>query len=178
MDEDEDKNEDKQRAGQIGGTKRAEILPPERRAEIAQKAANARWGAKTPRAMHKGNFKEKFGIDVDCYVLNDVEKTAVISQTGMGGALGLSVRGNALPRFLSSSVMANVIGAELREKLEKPLKFQGVSVGAGVTPAITYGFDVALLIDLANAIIAAEYKLPKRYERIAQQAHIIVGASA
>jgi hypothetical protein len=40
------------------------------------------------------------------------------------------------------------------------------------------GFDVTLLIDIANAIIAAEKELPKRYERIAKQAHIIVGASA
>ena len=35
---------DKQKAGKIGGTARAELLPPERRAEIARKAAAARWG--------------------------------------------------------------------------------------------------------------------------------------
>jgi len=42
------------------------------------------------RATHKGNFKEDFGIDVDCYVLDDEQKTAVISQRGMGATLGFS----------------------------------------------------------------------------------------
>ena len=39
---------------------------------------------------------------------------------------------------------------------------------------------MTLLIDLCNAIIAAEAKetLSKRYARIAGQAHIIIGASA
>ena len=32
-------------------------MPPERRAEIAREAAIARWGAKLPRATHKGNFE-------------------------------------------------------------------------------------------------------------------------
>lgn len=43
-----------------------------------------------------------------------------------------------------------------------------------------HGFDVTLLIDLSNAIISAESTgtLPERYEKIARQAHIIVGASA
>jgi hypothetical protein len=43
-----------------------------------------------------------------------------------------------------------------------------------------HGFDVKLLIDLCNAIIAAEATgtLSRRYDRIARQAHIIVGASA
>lgn len=34
-------------------------------------------------ATHRGNFKKDFGIDVDCYVLNDERHTAVISKRGM-----------------------------------------------------------------------------------------------
>ena len=37
---------------------------------------------------------------------------------------------------------------------------------------------MTLLIDVCNAIIAAEGKLTKQYARIARQAHVIVGASA
>ena len=33
-------------------------------------------------ATHKGNFQEHLGVDVECYVLNDPSKTAVISQSG------------------------------------------------------------------------------------------------
>ena len=69
-----------------GGLARAAALSGDDRREIAKKAAVARWGLK---ATHKGNFKDDFGIDVDCYVLNDEQKTAVISQRGMGEAIGL-----------------------------------------------------------------------------------------
>ena len=170
----------KRKAGMIGGARRAEVLPPERRAEIARKAALQRWGDKPVRALHKGSFQEKFGIDVDCYVLDDATKTAVISQRGMGAALGLSTRGNAFPRFLASKSIAEVAGAELRTKLENPLKFQWGTGGAEQPPATIHGFDAALLIDFCNAIMAAEHAgtLAKRYHGIAQQAHIIVGAAA
>jgi hypothetical protein len=172
--------DDKQRAGRIGGARRAELVPPERRAEIARLAAEARWAGRPARALHKGSFKQEFGVDVDCYVLDDPQKTAVISQRGMGEALGLSTRGNAFPRFLATQSIADVAGAELRAKLENPLKFQWGTGGAEQPPATIHGFDVTLLIDLCNAIIAAEAKesLSKRYNRIARQAHIIVGASA
>lgn len=177
---DDEKNEDKQRAGQIGGTRRAEILPPDRRSEIARKAAESRWAGKPVRALHKGSFLEKFGIDVDCYVLDDARKTPVISQRGMAAALGLSTRGNALPRFLSAKAIADIAGAELRNKLENPLKFQWGTGGAEQPPATIHGFDAGHLIDLSNALIEADASgaLSKRYKRIANQARIIVGASA
>jgi P63C domain len=161
--------------GRAGGKARAEILPPERKREIAQKAAIARWGI---RAIYKGNFQQELGIDVDCFVLDDVQKTAVISQTGMARALGLSPRGNALPRFLSSKAMVTV-GAELRRKIENPLKFQWGNTGAETAAMTVHGFDATLLIDLCNAITTAEadQKLSARYHNIANQAHIILGAS-
>ena len=158
-----------------GGIARREALSETERRAIAKKAAVARWGAK---ATHRGNFQEQLGIDVECYVLDDEEKTAVISQTGMGRALGLSSRGNALPRFLANKVMRETIGAELREKIENPLKFQWVSGGAGAPTATIHGFDSSLLIDICNAIIASEDKLGARYAAVAKQAHLIVGASA
>jgi hypothetical protein len=171
----------KRRAGKIGGARRAQVLPPERRSEIARQGALRRWGERPLRALHKGSFQEKFGIDVDCYVLDDPLKTAVISQRGMAAALGLSMRGNALPRFLASKAIAEVAGAELIEKFENPLKFQWGVGGAEQPPGTIHGYDAAFLIDLSNAIIAAESGgalSSKRYEGIVKQAHIIVGASA
>lgn len=158
-----------------GGIARREALSEEERKAIAKKGAIARWGAK---AIHQGNFKERLGIDVECYVLGDVEKTAVISQTGMARALGLSSRGNALPRFLRNKVMKKALGADIAEKIENPLKFQWSAPGAGTPPVMVHGFDSALLIDICNAIIASEEKLGPRYEENAKQAHLIVGASA
>jgi hypothetical protein len=158
-----------------GGKARREALTKAERKEIARKGAIARWGAK---ATHQGNFRERLGIDVECYVLDDAAKTAVVSQTGMARALGLSSRGNALPRFLANQVMSEAVSAEIREKIENPIKFQWGSGGAGVPVTTIHGFNSALMIDLCNAIIGAEEKLGPRYENIVRQAHIIVGASA
>jgi hypothetical protein len=161
------------------GLARAEALPAPRRVEIARKAAAARWGRTHLKATHKGNFKTEFGIDVDCYVLDDPQRTAVISQSGMGRALGLSSRGNAFPRFLTSNSMASAVGAELRQKIENPIKFQWGTGGAGQPPAIINGFNVALIIDLCNVILEVDAggHLAPNQKGVAKQARIILNAS-
>lgn len=158
-----------------GGKARRDALSPDKRKEIAKKAAVARWGIK---ATHRGNFQDQLGIDVDCYVLDDERKTAVISQTGMARALGMASRGSVLPRFLSNKVMVDAIGIDLREKIENPIKFQWSNTGIGGGAISVHGFDSAVLIDLCNVIIASEDKLGPRYAAVAKQAHLIVGASA
>jgi hypothetical protein len=163
---------DKKAAGQKGGEARAAALSDERKKEIAQRGALARWGA---RATHKGNFKEQFGIDVDCYVLDDPAKTAVISQRGMGAALGMGAIGSRLPRFVNSRVMAQYIGPELREKLEKPLVFQAFTGGPNTK---VNGYDVTILIDVCKAVISAEADGQPVNPAVAKQAHIVLSASA
>lgn len=169
------------RPGRAGGVARANILPPEKRVEIAQKGAAKRWGDRPISALRKGSFKEQFGIDVECYVLDDLAKTPVISQTGMARALGMSSRGNAFPRFLSSQSMSDYVGADIREKVENTLKFQWGTGGAGQPPTVVHGYNAELLIDVCQAIIAGESAgvlKAARYANIARQAHIILGASA
>lgn len=164
-----------------GGIARAQALSPEERRRIALKAAEARWGEKPARATHKGNFQEEFGIDVECYVLNDEQKTAVISQRGMSAALALSGQsGASLPRFLKGGKIAPYVGAELTEKLSKPLVFQWSAVVSKLPPSIIYGYDVTILIDVCKAIIKAHEGggLLKRQQRIVKQAHVILNASA
>lgn len=161
-----------------GGVARAHKLSAEKKSEISRNAAAARWGTK---ATHIGNFKEQLGLDVDCYVLGDAHKTPVISQTGMARVLGFSPRGNALPRFLDTLAMSDYGGAELKEKLENPVKFQWSVVGAGTPPVTVFGSDAALLIDICQAIgtASASGKLKaKRYREIVNQAQIVLGASA
>lgn len=178
---DDDKNVDKKRAGQIGGAKRAKALAPERRAEIAREAANARWG-RVMSASHKGNFLADFGVDVDCYVLDDATKTAVISQRGMGQAIGFSRRGSRLTVFVNSQQMEQYIGRDLREKIENPIIFQppGAAAASPVT-ARANGYDSEILIDICKAVVAAKAdgKLAgSRYDKMAAQAQIILNASA
>jgi hypothetical protein len=166
-----------------GGKARADSLTSNQRKAIARAAAEARWikAGKEPilKATHKGSFKEEFGTDVDCYVLNDSQKTAVISQTGMGKAIGLSSRGNAFPRFLSSKAMSGIVGADLREKIGKPLVFQW-SAGGAAPPIIVHGFDATILSDVCKAIVQAAAKgtLASNQQAVARNAGIILGASS
>jgi len=159
-----------------GGIARAEALSPETRSEIAKKGARSRWGLK---ATHKGNFQDEFGIDVECYVLDDDHKTAVISQRGMGTALGMGVGGSRLPTLVNSKRLSPYVGQELREKLEKPLVFQAFSGGPNSPPpSRVHGFDVTILVDICKAVLAAEADGQAVNPAVARQAHIILSASA
>jgi len=162
-----------------GGIVRAEVLSPEERTSIAKKAAAARWGV---QVFKKGNFQEAFGIDIDCYVLNDEQKTPVVSQRGMGQAIGFSKRGDRLSVFVNSKTMSNHIGRELRKKIENPIVFQ--TSGAAVENPISgqaFGYDATILIDVCRSILAAraDGKLAsKRYDKMARHAEIVLTASA
>ncbi|MDP2144371.1 MAG: P63C domain-containing protein [Gallionella sp.] len=175
-------NADEPKGRAKGGVARAAALSDEQKKAIAQKAAIARWGAKAPQATHKGSFKEDFGIEVECYVLNDEQKTAVISQRGMGVALGFSTQGGGrFPKFINGKTISPYLGLELKEKLENPLIFQAPQAVSGApSGSKIYGFDVTLLIDVCKAIVSAESdgKLTKNQEGIAKQSHIILNASA
>ena len=159
---------------------RADALEPSRRSEIAAKASMARWG-KTYKATNSGNFLADFGLDVECYVLDDPGKSAVISQRGMGQAIGFSKRGSRLGVFVNSKNMDGYLGRELREKLENPIAFQHSAAAAGSPASKAFGYDATILIDLCNSILAAKAdgKLSgERYARMIEQAQIIVSASA
>lgn len=173
----EEAENSKKPVGSAGGAARSRVLSAERKREIAKAAAIARWGAK---ATHKGNFKEEFGIDVECYVLDDPGKTAVISQRGMGAALGMGdSSGSRLPRFVNRKVMASHVGPELREKLEKPIVFQAFSGGPNSPPpSKVHGYDVTILVDICKAVVAAETAGEAVNPSVAKQAHIILSASA
>lgn len=163
-----------------GGKARKAVLTPLERAAIAKRAAQARWGARPLRATHKGNFEGDFGINVECYVLDDAQKTAVVSQRGLGTALGFGDSGTALTRFLATKAMETPRGTEIREKLSKPLIFQWSAAGGEQPPGAIYGFDVTILIDICRAIIEAESNgaIGRRSARIIEQAHVILNASA
>lgn len=162
-----------------GGIARAESLSSEERKALARNAAVARWGLV---AIHKGNFKEEFGIDVDCYVLNDDAKTAVISKRGMGAALGYTGQGGTnFLRLTKEKTMSEYVGPEFAQKIENPIKFQRARVDPENQSMPTiHGYDVTILIDVCQAIIRAEAdrKLKTNQAEIAKQAHIILNASA
>jgi hypothetical protein len=178
-----------------GGKARAAKLSPERRSEIARGAALAKAAAKAtapgeaPRpikpdrplkATHRGSFKDEFGFDVECYVLDDDQKTPVISKRGMSVTLGLTKGGSRLASFIGSDRVAPFVGRELTEKLDNPLIFQWAAAGASDPLQTAHGYDATILIDICKVISAASAAgvLQKRHRNMVKQASIILHASA
>jgi hypothetical protein len=164
-----------------GGVARANALTPEQRKKIAENAAIARWGKKLPTATHMGNFQEEFGINIECYVLDDENKTAVISKRGMGLALGFSEGGNKFIRFISGKAISKYIGSELAEKISNHIVFQGVTSVPNSQPKLErHGYNVSILIDVCQCIVRAsdDGNLMPIQENIVKQARLILGASA
>lgn len=158
-----------------GGRIAARRMTPEQLKERARKGAAARWGVK---ASHKGSFMEHFGIDVDCYVLDDDRHTAVISQRGMGQALGLAPSGSTLKTLLATKAMLQAGGSKVLEKLDNPVKFQwGTGGSESPPPSVVYGFESDLLIDVCTTVLEAE-RFGLRRPGVAKQARIILTASA
>jgi hypothetical protein len=86
----------------------------------------------------------------DCYVLDDEQKTTVVSQRGMGEALGLGQGGSRVSRLINNPRVAPYIGPELRKKLENPLIFQGQPAGPNIPPQRIFGYDVTILIAILS----------------------------
>lgn len=151
--------EEKKPKRAAGGRAVAKNMTDEQRAARAKKGATARWGLK---ATHKGNFLDAIGIDIDCYVLNDAQKTAVISQRGMASALQLAGGGGtALPRFVEGKAVSKALGSEIIKKVSNPLIFKGDVPGVAAPPiGDVHGYDVGLLIDICKALVLANAKDP------------------
>jgi hypothetical protein len=164
-----------------GGLARADALSQEQRTDIAKKAAIARWGERPLKATHKGNFKKEFGIDVECYVLDDEANTAVISQRGMAELLGFSEGGSKLTRFLEGDRIAPLVGPGLKEELENPIIFQGLKAGPdlNVAPAI-HGYPGGALTRLCWVIVKADQSgiLTRQQKHIAERASTIIQATS
>lgn len=161
-----------------GGAVVAAKMTEAQRKERARKGSLARWGLK---ATHKGNFKDDFGIDVDCYVLNDAQKTAVISQRGMATALSLGSGGTGLPKFVEGKTVSKALGLEIIEKVSKPMIFKGDIPGVKAPPiGDVHGYDVGLLIDICKALVLAQSRgeLLTSHAKIVAQANVILAASA
>lgn len=164
-----------------GGVARAKALSPEQRKEIAAKAAMARWGEKLPLATHKGNFEVHFGIDAECYVLDDADKTAVMTQRGIAAAVGLSKPGGKdFERLVEGKGVSKHLGAEARDKVHQPIEFRWIYPGAKQNEVVIKGYSADLLIDVCNAILKAHAAgdLRKNQANLAKQAAVVVAASA
>ncbi len=164
-----------------GGAALAANMTAEQLIERARKGAAARWSKTNLKATHRGNFQVQFGIDAECYVLGDIEKTAVMTQRGIAAAIGLSKPGGKdFERLVEGKGVSKHLGAEVLAKVRKPIEFKWVYPGAKQHAVSIKGYAADLLIDVCNAILAANAAgdLRSNQANLAKQAAVVVGASA
>ncbi|HSI39975.1 MAG TPA: P63C domain-containing protein [Xanthobacteraceae bacterium] len=170
-----------------GGRARAELLSPERKREIASRAAKARWGsiepadsAHVPRAIAMGVLK--IG-SIPCAVLDDSENTRVLTQAGLLSAIGRfpnpKSAGNPalahLPAFLRAKNLEPFISSEL-VRSSSPLIFD--TAGRGGSGGRALGYKAQLLNDVCWVYAKAQMagKLVSGQKHIAEACTVLLQA--
>lgn len=161
-----------------GGIARAKSLTSEQRKDIAKKAAAARWKDKPLKATHKGNFKDYFGVNAECYILDDQTKTPVVTKTGLARLLGIGDLARDIDRLLESPYMREFGDPELRAKMGKAYNFQYSGQSKNISNA--HGYDITTIVDIGKALIDARNAgaLPESRAESAETAQKIINASA
>lgn len=163
-------------AGAIGGIKRNEVVPADRRSEIASAAARARWGGPEPMLAKYGAEDRPLRIGdivIPCYVLAD--GTRVLAQRGLQGGLGLSLGGGKGGARRIAELMGGLAekGIDVRgliARANSPIRFIPPHGG---NPAD--GYEATILPDICAVIIDAQQQgmLGARREHLARRAAIL-----
>jgi hypothetical protein len=151
----------------MGGKARAEALSEEERAEIAKKAAVARWAI--PKATHTGNLKIGEAM-IECHVLQD--GTRLLSRISVLKAIGRTGKAKGgraydeefgLPVFLTANNLKPFITAELTQN-SNPVKF--IPAGGGTA---SLGYKAEILPQICTVFIDAH----DAEQTTAMQEHIV-----
>lgn len=187
-----------------GGRARADALTPEQRAEIAKKAAAARWAKigephqeefeqpsenemevleptpEMPVARWRGTLNI-IGIDVPCYVLDTGEK--IIGRTSATELLTGIKGGGALEKYIGVKALEPFINKELI--LKRFVQFRLPEV-EGLEKAVK-GLPADLMIEVCQGFVAAlqasfdpasDTKMTDRQQQMAVKASIFLSACA
>ena len=172
-------NLDKDQSKAIGGRARKEALAPEKRKEIAQKAAAARWGSNgnppMPRATHEGDLKIGEAI-VPCAVLEDGRR--LLTQSGFMVALGRSRQAKGRSHYVGDVNMP----AFLTAKNLKPFISNDLAVTSSqvefktVKGTKAFGYSAELLPKVCEVFLKAQSAnaLMTSQKHIAIQAQILI----
>ena len=156
-----------------GGKRRAESLSPEKRSEIAKKAASARWADRKPidtlRAIATGD-RDVNGITFPVYNLNDSRR--VLSERGFLAVIGAKGRGvsggHRLRRILADPIVRNLFSKDVLVAIDHPIEFYNQS------DVLTRGYDAEILKDFcvgfvrARELRALNSEVQQRYARYCQ----------
>lgn len=160
-----------------GGKARAASLTPEKRSEIAKKAAEARWSEEIQEAICGSPDQPlRIGdIEIECYVLDD--GTRVLTQASMLRALGRHHRGNTrrmdddeqIPPILQAKALKPFISSQIMAT-SRPVVFSPPTGGRAS------GYRAELLPEICEVYLKARDAgvLQRQQAHVAQQAEILV----
>lgn len=183
-----------------GGLARANSLSPKERAEIAKKAAEARWAKVResdeqcveddveiipaieylPTARWRGSLNI-IGLDVPCYVLDNGQK--VIGRTSATELLTGIKGGGSLEKYIAVKSLEPFINKELVLERLVPFRLEEVS---GLEKAVK-GLPAELMIEICQGFVAAlqasldktsEVKMTDRQQQMAIKASMFLSACA
>jgi len=165
-----------------GGFARAEVLSPEKRKEIAQKAAAARWSSAEPmpNALGQGTLKIA-GSEIPCAVIDG--EVRVLNQAGFLRAIGRARSPKAgtgvlstideLPFFLQADALKDFISNELRTSTKPIFYCSGTSQ--------MVGYDARLLPQVCEVYLRYRddcqqkgKSIPRRYEHIVAACDVLM----
>jgi P63C domain len=158
----------------MGGKARAEILPPQERKDIAQRAAIARWGKDLPRATHSGAIVIA-GRRISCAVLETgkrlLTQETFLTSIGRAGkakaGTGSFTTVDGLPPFLAAENLKDFISEELRQSTT-PIFFRN---DKGIRAA---GYEAKLLPLVCEVYLKFRDKKFRNQEAIPiNQKHIV-----
>lgn len=165
------KKPSKQEIASKGGKSRARKLTPEQRKEIAQRAAEARWGG-VPVATHGDSDHPLMigDIEIPCYVLED--GTRVVSQRGLQTSVGMNVSGGAqrLLSIMGSFAAKSVDTKGLESRISDPIVFRPPQGGKA------HGYEATVLVDFCEVVLSARDAgvLAASQQHVAKQCEILL----
>lgn len=160
----------------LGGKKRAKVLSPERRKEIAIKASYSRNSLKDlPRATHQGSFSIG-NLEIDCAVLDNGKR--VITESSVFKIIGRQRKGrkkdrDQLPAFLSAKNLQDYLPEAF---LAGTFEIEYVSTRKGKCK----GMDASFIPNICQVYLDARRNgvLTPQQQPMAAQAEIVVQALA
>lgn len=112
-------------------------------------------------------------VKLECYVLDDDEKTRIITTSAIGVGLGFHPDKAAarLVNLMVGERVKSFINSELSNRLENPIRFKYSANGV-----LGYAYPATILADICDAILAArkEGTLQPQQQHIASQAEILI----
>lgn len=158
-----------------GGIARAESLTPERRTEIAKKAAQKHWDTTIPQASHQGILRIA-DKNIDCVVTESGER--ILSVKNVFETFGRTQRGYRrldqgiiMPPFMDAMNLLPFISDELHE-LIKPIEYRDLK------GKIAKGYKADILPQICLTYMKADTAgvITKTQARMVEASHALIAA--